>query len=217
MILYALPLSSYCVKVRLCLALKGRPVELREPPGGYRSAAYRAIAPSGTIPAIVDGDFVLAESDTILEYLEEIYPDPPLLGGDPKSRARTRFLGRLHDLHLEPRIRALFADVQTGRMEEGTKAAIQEKLDLLERHLDDSGPFAMGPRPTLADCAYPATLSIIDAFMPVFDWRPVVGPKTARWKEALGVHPEVEAILVAYRRTVADWIDQKRNANRSSA
>jgi glutathione S-transferase len=210
MILYAVPLSSYCAKVRLCLALKGRTVELREPPDGYRSAAYRAIVPSGTIPAIVDGDFVLAESDTILEYLEEIFPEPTLLGRDPKARARTRFLGRLHDLQLEPRIRALFANVQTGRMEEGAKAAIQEKLDLLERHLDGEGPFAMGPQPTLADCAYPATLAIIEAFMPVFDWRPAAGPKTGRWKEALRAHPAMETVIAPYRRTVDEWIEAKR-------
>lgn len=210
MILYALPLSSYCAKVRLCLALKGQSVELREPPGGYRSAAYRAIAPSGTIPAIVDGDFVLAESDTIIEYLDEIFPDPPLLGRDPKDRARTRFLGRLHDLHLEPRIRALFASVQTGRMEAAAQAAIEEKLDLVERHLDDNGPYAMGPQPTLADCAYPATLAIIEAFMPVFDWRPAARPKTGRWKEALRANPAFEGVIVPYRRTVDEWIDAKR-------
>ena len=210
MILYSLPLSSYCAKVRLCLALKGRTVELREPPGGYRSAAYRAIVPSGTIPAIVDGDFVLAESDTILEYLEEKFPEPPLLGRDPKARARTRFLGRLHDLHLEPRIRALFAAVQAGRMDEGAQAAIQGKLDLLEQNLDEDGPFAMGRHPTLADCAFPATLAIIDAFMPVFDWRPASGPKTGRWKEALRVHPAIESVIAPYRRTVDEWIDAKR-------
>ena len=210
MILYAVPLSSYCAKVRLCLALKGLSVELREPPEGYRSAAYRAIVPSGTIPAIVDGDFVLAESDTILEYLEETFPVPALLGDDPKRRARTRFLGRLHDLHLEPRIRALFAEVPAGRIDEAARAAIQAKLDLLEHHLHEDGPFAMGAQPTLADCAFPATLAIIDAFMPVFDWRPAIGPRTSRWKAALAAHPVFETVVAPYRRTVADWITAKR-------
>lgn len=211
MILYAVPLSSYCAKVRLCLALKGREVEVRDPPGGtYKSLEYRAIVPSGTIPAIVDGDFTLAESDTILEYLEEVFPEPPLLPADPKARARTRFLGRLHDLHLEPRVRALFADVQRGQMAESARATIQEKFDAIERGLDPDGPFAMGAYPTLADCAYPATFAIIEAFIPVFDWKPVFGARTLRWMEALRANSAIEAVIAPYRDTVAAWIRAKK-------
>ncbi len=211
MILYAVPLSSYCAKVRLCLTLKGQMIEVREPPGGtYKSPEYRTIVPSGTIPAIVDGDFVLAESDTILEYLEEVFPKPPLLPADPKARARTRFLGRLHDLHLEPRVRALFADVQHGRMSDGARATIQEKLDAIEQNLDPDGPFAMGAMPTLADCAFPATFAIVEAFIPLFDWKPAFGPRTLRWQAALRANPAVEAVIAPYRDTVAAWILAKR-------
>lgn len=214
MILYAVPLSSYCAKVRLCLALKEREIEIREPPGGtYRSAEYRAIVPSGTIPAIVDGDFVLAESDTILEYLEEVFPEPPLLPADPKTRARARLLGRLHDLHLEPRVRALFSDVQAGRMSDGASAAIQMKLDAIEQNLGADGPFAIGARPSLADCAYPATFAIIEAFMPLFGWKPAFGPRTSRWQAALKSHMAFETVVVPYRSTVAEWIRAKRAPN----
>ncbi|MBL8832791.1 MAG: glutathione S-transferase family protein [Rhodospirillales bacterium] len=214
MILYAVPLSSYCAKVRLCLALKGRTIDVREPPGGtYRSAEYRAIVPSGTIPAIVDGDFVLAESDTILEYLEEVFPDPQLLPVDPKARARARLLGRLHDLHLEPRVRALFADVQAGRMAGGAAAAIQAKLDAIEANLDAEGPFAIGSRPGLADCAYPATFAIIEAFMPLFDWKPDFGRRTLRWQAASRAHPAFETVIGPYRATVAEWIRARRSPN----
>ncbi|MBL8807149.1 MAG: glutathione S-transferase family protein [Rhodospirillales bacterium] len=209
MILYAVPLSSYCAKVRFCLALKGQVAELRVPPGGYRSAAYRQIVPAGTIPAIVDGDFTLAESDTILEYLEDRYPEPRLLPEDIRARARARYLGRLHDLHLEPRVRALFALVGVRQPDEAETAAVRQRLDLVERHLDPAGPFAAGPQLSLADCAFPATFAIIDAFAELFGWPPVWGARSGRWREAIEAHPAFASILGEYRSTVATWIADK--------
>ena len=56
-----LPISLYSFKLRLAIALKGASIEGREPPGGtYRSAEFRKINPAGTIPVLVDGDFILA-------------------------------------------------------------------------------------------------------------------------------------------------------------
>lgn len=90
MILYDLPISSCGAKARIAFALKGVAVESRPPPDGYGSPAYRAIVPAGTIPALVDGDFVLSESIAILEWIEESYPSPCLLPGDVRARARIR-------------------------------------------------------------------------------------------------------------------------------
>ncbi len=81
------------------------------PPGGYSTPEYMAIVPLGTIPAIRDGDFVVSESDAIIEYLEDRFPDPPLLGGDAEARARQRFLSRFYDLWFEPPLRSTFAHV----------------------------------------------------------------------------------------------------------
>jgi glutathione S-transferase len=206
MILYATALSSYSLKVRLALALKGIAVDLREPPGGYRSADYKAIVPSATIPALVDGDFVLAESDTILEYLEDRFPDRPLLPSDARGRARARFLGRLHDLHLEPLVRKLFALSATRDQYN----AIQAKLELIEHNLDANGPFAIGPVPSLADCAYPATFAIIDALAPVLGWQFASGQRRVRWLAALATQPAIEGLVAPYRQIVAAWLATKR-------
>jgi maleylpyruvate isomerase len=95
MILYQTALSSYSLKVRLALALKGCSVELREPPeGSYRSAAYRALVPAATVPALVDGRVVLTESDAIIEYVEETKKGALLLPPDPAGRARARMMSR---------------------------------------------------------------------------------------------------------------------------
>jgi glutathione S-transferase len=206
MILYATALSNYSLKVRLAIALKGIAIDLRDPPGGYRSAEYKAIVPSATIPALVDGDFVLAESDTILEYLEDRFPALPLLPRDAKGRARARFLGRLHDLYLEPLVRKLFTLSATSEQRD----TIQAKLDLVEQSLDAKGPFAIGPVPSLADCAYPATFAIIDALAPIFGWHLTSGPRTIRWLDALASHSAIEGLVAPYRQEVAAWLASKR-------
>ena len=76
--LFATPVSVYSCKVRVGLALKGLDWAEVPPPGGYGSAEYRAIVPQGTVPALAHGRFVLAESDAILEYLDEVGAGAPL-------------------------------------------------------------------------------------------------------------------------------------------
>ena len=95
MIFYATALSSYSAKVRIALCAKGVVFEERLPPEGYRSAQYQAIVPMGKLPAIQEGDWVLSESEAINEYLEERYPEPPLLPQGAQERAQVRFLASL--------------------------------------------------------------------------------------------------------------------------
>jgi glutathione S-transferase len=210
MILYATDLSSYSLKVRLAAALKGIALELRAPPEGYRSAAYRALVPAGTVPALVDGDFTLAESDTILEYLEDRFPTPALLPPDPRARAQARFLGRLHDLRFEPKLRACFGLVAARQAPPEIESALDAALALIDASLDPDGPFAIAPSPSLADCAYPASFAILDALAPVFGWRVVPRPRIARWRSAMAAHPVFEKLLVPYRAAIAAWIESKR-------
>ena len=70
--LYATPVSVYSCKVRLALVLKDLEWTEMAPWGGYGSAAYQAIVAQGTVPALVHNGFILAESDAIIEYLDDI-------------------------------------------------------------------------------------------------------------------------------------------------
>jgi glutathione S-transferase len=69
--------------------------------GENREAAYKSKNPSGQMPALEldDGD-VLAEITAICEYLEEVHPEPPLIGTTPKERAQTRMWARRIDLNI---------------------------------------------------------------------------------------------------------------------
>lgn len=92
--LYSYFRSSAAYRLRIALALKGLPYDyaavnlLREE---QRSEAYRALNPMGLVPALAteEGE-LLTQSVAILEWLEESYPEPPLLPAQPLARARVR-------------------------------------------------------------------------------------------------------------------------------
>ena len=209
MILYALPVSTYSAKVRMALAIKNIEHQMMPPPGGYSTAEYMKIIPLGTIPGIEDGDFRISESDIITEYLEEKFPDPPLLHGDATQRARQRFLSRYHDLWLEPNLRALFGQLDAAtRDEKEAKQRLdkyQARLDKLE-HLVDPHPYFAGEAIGMADIAFPATLTLADILLPVFDRKQTFGPKTSAWRETVYSHPVVKAITEESAKATHEWM-----------
>lgn len=93
LILHSYWRSSASYRVRIALALKDlpyeyRPVHLLRDGGEQHGAAYRAINPEGRVPLLVDGDFRLGQSLAILRYLDERFPERPLLPADLQLRAR---------------------------------------------------------------------------------------------------------------------------------
>ncbi|MCQ4308974.1 maleylacetoacetate isomerase [Pseudomonas stutzeri] len=104
--LYGYWRSSAAYRVRIALNLKGLayenlPVHLVQDGGQQHSADYRALNPQGLVPLLIDGDERIGQSLAIFEYLDEIFPLPPLLPDDPADRARVRSLA-LHiacDVH----------------------------------------------------------------------------------------------------------------------
>ncbi|QDQ28140.1 maleylacetoacetate isomerase [Chitinimonas arctica] len=95
--LYTYFRSSAAWRVRAVLAWKGLdyqaiPVHLLRDGGQQRAADYLALNPQGLVPALVDDGAVIAQSLAICEYLEERYPQPPLLPADALARARVRSL-----------------------------------------------------------------------------------------------------------------------------
>lgn len=201
LVLYATPVSVYSCKLRLALALKGLVWTEIPPPGGYSSKAYRAIVAPGTVPALRHGDFVLAESDTIIEYLDEIGMGPPLLPSEPQARARARALSRFLDTRLEPALRALFPLVGTGAPVPPTKlAALMLHLATLER-LAGAGPFLTGAVPGLPDCGlWPITA--VQAILARALGLELPAPALAAAGDGV---PAAAPHLVAYRAALAGW------------
>ena len=109
--IYSVPIAVYSAKLRILLRHKNIPFEQLPPPGGYGSDAYRAIVPSGNIPAMIHDGFMLSDSEAIAEYLEEAFPATPMLPDTPKLRAKAREFSRSHDTRLEPAVRAMYPQV----------------------------------------------------------------------------------------------------------
>lgn len=198
--LFSSMLSPYTSRVRIALYAKNLPCELAAAPGGTGSAEYKRLNPTGKIPALVDGDAVIVESEVINEYLEDRYPTPALLPGDPVARARVRALARFVDLYLAPVLSPLF-----GQMNPATRDAkvVAEKLAELNGRLDEleallvAEPYAGGKELSLADCALCPMFFFLTRIVPALGGAsPLEGrPKAARVGEAVAKHPAVARVL----------------------
>jgi glutathione S-transferase len=212
-VLYATDVSLYCAKVAIALEHKGAAYERRAPPGGsYRSAEYRAIVPAGTLPAIDDGGFVLSESDAIIEYLEETRGGPALLPAAPRARARARYASRIHDLRLEPRVRALFPFVgaANGGGADTVVGALRDAIGALAGLIAPS-PLAAGKDFSLGDCGWAPTFFLADRLVAALGApAPAYDAQTLRWREALDAVPAVRKVMSAYPDAVGAWIRSKR-------
>jgi glutathione S-transferase len=151
-------ISNYHNKVRIALLEKG--IEFEEDPTCTPSQKdeFLARTPIGKVPFLeLDDGRRLAESEVILEYLEEAYPQKPLLPGDPWERAKVRELITLMELHVELVARRLYGQVFFGRPVSDEVRQSVEK-DLAKgirgfRKLAKFGPYVAGKELTAADCA----------------------------------------------------------------
>ena len=182
------------------------------PPCGYGSATYCEIIPAGTIPAIDQDGFRLADSEAIAEYFEEIIAHPPMLPDEPKSRARIREISRFHDTRLEPLLRAYFAHVSPKTRDHDfvtrNTALLQRRLEQLDQ-LAKPAPLMFGNQLTIADCGFVATFAIITTLRDVFGFDLVLSGPLQAYERALVTHPSVAAESATYFNALANWVDAK--------
>lgn len=158
-------ISNYHNKVRIALLEKGVPFEESENVHGSQKPEYLAKSPMGKVPYLdVDGQ-LLRESAVILEYLEDAYPQKPLLPKDPLQRARVRELVTFIELHNELVVRRLYNGLFFGgSFSEETKAAVEKDIAKGVRALKavaQFDPFIAGKDLTIADCAAFVHLPIV--------------------------------------------------------
>lgn len=213
--LYGVEISNFVAKVAIALEHKGLPYERKAPPGGnYRSPEYKKLVPTAKIPAIVDNGFVLSESDTIIEYLDEMYPHPPLLPGGARQRATARYFSRLHDLYVDPAMRALFGHIDPKtRKPEAMKPllkALNDRLELFES-VASPKPFLAGKEFSMADCAWAPTLYLADMILDMLgEHEHDYGAKVQAYGQALAGVPAVRKIMGAYVKSIEAWVAAKK-------
>jgi glutathione S-transferase len=152
-------ISNYHNKVRLVLLEKGIEHEEDARLSPRQTDEYLARSPMGKAPFLeLDGGRRLSESQVICEYLEEAYPQKPLLPRDPFERAKVRELVTYMELHMELPARRLYGQVffKRGNVSEEVSQAVQKDLAKGVRgfkSLAKFAPFLAGEALTLADCA----------------------------------------------------------------
>lgn len=210
--LYGAPLSPFVRKVRLFLLEKGIDYQLEIITPFGQPAWYRELNPLGRIPAMRDGDFTLADSSVICQYLEEKHPElAPLYGRDAQQRARVRWLEKYADYELAPlttfcvfRNRALKPTMGQPCDEAAVQAALQDKLpqhfNYLEKTLGDAEYF-VGGELTLADLALCCQLINMEHGTELLDsgrW-----PALAAHYQRIRARESVQTVLPGEQRTLA--------------
>jgi glutathione S-transferase len=172
-LLYHLYLSPFCRKVRIALAEKGLPFELKAENVGERRPEFLKLNPAGEVPVLVEPDgLVVCGSGPIAEFLEEAFPEHRLLPGDSAARAEVRRLVDWFDGKFNREVTAnLLGEKIMKRMlrqGEPDTTAIRAGHANVRMHLDYVGWLAerrnwlAGEQFSLADIAAAAHLSALD-------------------------------------------------------
>jgi maleylacetoacetate isomerase len=157
--------SAASFRVRIAMNLKGLAYEetmIDLDAGEQHAPAFRAINPAASVPALfVDDGPPLTQSLAILEYLDEVFPAPPLLPEDARGRQRVRSLALIfaadHHPLIVPRVRRYLTDelgVDDAHRTEWVRHWFREGLVQGEARLAgdaESGRFCHGDTPTIAD------------------------------------------------------------------
>jgi glutathione S-transferase len=153
----------------------------------------------GGLPVLeLDDGSYLPESLAIIEYFEDLHPNPPMIGTTPLERARVRALERLCELSILGRIAVVFQNTHplfAGRLKQSADAAESAKTALTTnlKILDDkigANKFVAGDTPTIADCTLFAAMGFAEFAQILID--PSV-KNVHRWYETFKQRPSAAA------------------------
>lgn len=200
MLVYGVLLSPYVRKVCLAAHEKGVAYQLKRTAPGSTKPEFRAISPFGTIPAMRDGDFALADSSAILAWMDAKFAGPALWPADAEGRGRAVWFEELADGVIGvPGLKVLFnryvAPVlmkvpgNEALAAEG-EAALPRAWDYLEQAVPDTGWLA--GEFSIADHAVASMIASLDhaGVAP----SPVAYPRIAAWLARVHARPAWQAV-----------------------
>jgi len=197
--LYDFKSSPNCQRVKVVLAEKNLaydtvPIDLRKLE--QKSPEYLKLNPYGKVPVLTDDSTVLYESLIINEYLDEKYPNPPLMPKDPASRAKARILVDYGMAHFDSAYQKLRVELMKDPKEQSQPIIDGAKSDLkklLQRFEDEIGeqPYLMGDF-SLVDADLIPRFTRLEGFGVLPD--PAL-PRLGKYMERMKARPSVKAIL----------------------
>ena len=160
------PPSIYGRKVLAVLEEKGLDYEIEKmnfTSQDHLKPEYLKLNPNGEIPTLVDEDTVVYESTAIIEYLNDEYPEPPLMPEESAARAQVRMVEDFCDLHVYPALVKCFIKkvLRQEELTDADKAAVAQTFKRLETYLGSQSYIA--GKFSLADCAVMAAVATLDA------------------------------------------------------
>jgi glutathione S-transferase len=203
LVLYHFPLSPYCRKVRLALGEKRLPFELRlERPWDQRDE-FLDINPAGTVPVLFEPPKLLVpDSQVICEYLDEAFPETPLLGRTLAERVEVRRMVAWFDQKFAREVTdRLYGEKYVRRVAgrgDPNSTAIRAGYIALREHLDNLGwlvdkrRWLAGETMTLADLTAAAHLSTLD-YLGEVDW--TVSHQARDWYATIKSRPSFRPLL----------------------
>jgi glutathione S-transferase len=202
-LLYHLPLSPFARKVRLVLAEKRLPFDLRLEKTWERRAEYLELNPAGTVPTLIeDNGMVIPDSGVICEYLDEAYPDSGLMGRTLAERVEVRRLIAWFDGKFNAEVtQNLLGEKFMRRLTKRgnpNPSAIRTGYVALRYHMEYLGYLAEtrkwlgGATLSLADFAAAAHLSALE-FIGDVDW--TLSPGAKDWYARMKSRPGFRGLL----------------------
>ena len=202
---YGAILSPFVREVLAACELKGLAYEHEMVMPGTKTPEFLAMSPMGKIPAIEDGDLRISDSSVICEYLEEKYPENPLLPTTPELRARARWYEDYGDFKVAGCVAVFFFErvvksmMGMGAADEARLAEIAatehpEVFDYLESQLPEQG-FLFGDTLSVADLAL--ANPFINGGYGGFTIDAGLWPRTAAWLERVKSDPVLVGLLAA--------------------
>jgi glutathione S-transferase len=213
--LHGFSISNYYNKVKMALLEKGVPFEECYKATGNAQEEMLACSPLGKVPYITTERGALCESQAILEYLEAVQPEPPLLPPDPWEAAKVRELCTFVDLHLELVARELYSQAFFGGapLSEAHQARVRKLLTKNIagfKRLARFAPYLAGERFTMADCCGYVSLPLVSMASKAVYGECLLGAAGVDWKPYIalvGQRPSAQRVSA----------DRKRDTERAAA
>ncbi|HEY9620935.1 MAG TPA: glutathione S-transferase family protein [Crinalium sp.] len=197
--IYSAMLCPFAHRSRLTLLEKGIPFQLIEIDLQNKPANFKEISPYGKVPVLKHGEHRVWESAIINEYLDEVFPEPPLLPKNPIQRAQARIWINFADTRLFAATgKLLYGSPQPQQQAEAVKEVIEHLRFVEQEGLGkrfDNGPYWLGSEISLVDFTY---YPVFEQWAVLEHFRGVKFPpeldRLQQWRNTMANHESVRAI-----------------------